>query len=630
MCYVVCYFKTFIFLYFQSQSKLKRQASSPLLDCAIDNISDGHASKIARSGPTGDSFCNSANSQQSQQQQANQQSSVSSFSVQIVQQFNSSSSQSHPQTIQTNVTVQALSSSSIKTSNSPLASNAISATSSPGCAGGGTASADSCNQLPNTTANSSGTLTSNSISVGANVECKQEPDTNFAQCSVNGSHPLSELSSELTSANNNANTTTTSSTAATTGDRFSDSLANLGFPEDSNDDVIHPDILKDIIDDVFTNPSDLMNDFNFVDNIGIKDNNQTINDDKDSIKPMMSLNKSIQISTPNNNFQNSTNSPSIFTMSQSQQNVFDFQTGVNSNTAPQSVPNNSSSVTQGYQSGRLGSYAATSPNLTGISNNGLGLDFKLTEPSPAAQTLKQMAEQHQSMQQKQQQLGLGIGANHPRSPFGSDSFPDPLSNMRTNYMNGSPTTVQKSPTGLFQPVGFSQQQNFNSNSVSTVKQEVGAPNTPLYQSNVNHNLPDMELHKRRQVMQMQQNQMGTITRPPFSHSPDQKRPYQSIRTVPHYNDPSPGHPPNEGSASNSPVPHHPGQFMRGVSTPGVTPPPQGFGSSPSPSATSSLHMSQSQQIQMSTNNQQIQVNRIFIYYNICYLKNSLYSINSCK
>lgn len=606
-----------IFLLFQNQSKLKRQAS-PLLDCAIENITEVHTNKIPRTGTVNDTFCNSTTTQQTQQSQPSQKSGVPNFSAQIVQQFTSSASQTRPQTVHTNVTVQALSNNNIKTSNSPLASNAVS---SPGASAN-----DSYNQIPNSTANNTGAIPSTSISVGTNVECKQEPDTNFVQCSVNGSHQLSELNGELNNANNNTNNTT-SSTAATTGERFSDSLANLGFPDDSNDDVIHPDILKDIIDDVFTNPSDLINGFNFVDSMGIKDNNQT--DEKDSLRPILSLNKSMQNSPPNN-FQNSANSPNIYNMSQSQQSVFDFQTLVNSNTNSQTVPNNSNNLTQGFPSSRLGSYVSSSPNLAGISNNGLGLDFKLTEPSPAAQTLKQMAEQHQSMQQKQQQLGLGIGANHPRSPFGSDSFPDPISNVRTNFINGSPTSLQKSPTGLFQPMGFSQTQNFTSTSGSAIKQEVVTPNTPLYQPNLNQHLSDLELHKRRQVMQMQQSQMGTVTRPPFSHSPDQKRSYQSMR-LPHYNDPSPSHPPNEGSASNSPVPHVSGQFVRGVSTPGVTPPPQGFGSSPSPSASSTLHMGQSQQIQMSANNQQIQVSLFYFFitlFKYCFIINLFETLKS--
>ncbi|CAL1281149.1 unnamed protein product [Larinioides sclopetarius] len=483
----------------------------------------------------------------------------------------------------------------IKSSNSPLASTAVSSA-SPGCV----SSVDGGNQLSNSVPNGSGASTA--VSVSTSVECKREPDTDFPQCSVNGSLPLSQLNSELTSANNEVNTTTTSSTAATTGDRFSDSLANLGFPEDSNDDVIHPDLLKDIIDDVFTNPSDLINGFNFVDNLGLKDSTHTLDDDKDSLRPMMSLNKSMQDSPPNH-FQNPTNSPNLFSMSQSQQTVFDFPTGnVNSNAASQNMPN-SSNVQPNFTSSRVGSYTATSPSMPGIPNNGLGLDFKLTEPSPAAQTLKQMAEQHQNMQQKQQQLGLGVS---PRSPFGSDSFPDPLSNIRTNFLNGSPNsmpTLQKSPPGMFQSMGFQQQQSFTASSNSAVKQEVVTPNTPMYSSNINQHLSDLELHKRRQqALQMQQNQMGSITRPPFSHSPDQKRQFPVMRQLPMYNDPSPGHPPNDGSASNSPVPHHPSQFMRSVSTPEVTP-SQGFASSPSPSA-GAMHPNQSHQIQHNASNQQ--------------------------
>ncbi|GFR06093.1 uncharacterized protein TNCT_32101 [Trichonephila clavata] len=582
-----------------TQSKLKRQASSPLVDCAIDNLTEGHANKIPRPDQPCDSFSNSTQQQAQQQNQQTQQPGIPNFSVQIVQQYNTStpSQASLSQTVQTNVTVQGMNGGLIKASNSPLAPTAVS-TASPGCTASGAATADSGNQLSNSISNNSGV--SNAASVSANIECKQEPDTEFPQCSVKGTLP--ELNNELTSANNDVNTTTTSSAAATTGDRFSDSLANLGFPEDSNDEVIHPDLLKDIIDDVFTNPSDLMNGFCFVESLDLKDNTQSLDDDKDSLRPMMSLNKPVQDSPPSH-FQNPANSPNLFPMNQTQQNVFDFPSG-NTNSTSQTLPNNSNSVQPSFTSSRIGSYTATSPSMPGIPNNGLGLDFKLTEPSPAAQTLKQMAEQHQNMQHKQQ-LGLGVS---PRSPFGSDSFPDPLSNIRTNFLNGSPNSMnslQKSPTGMFQPMGFPQQQAFSTPSSSVVKQEVITPNTPIYPSNINPHLPDIEMHKRRQqAMQMQQNQMANINGPPFSHSPDQKRQFPGMRQLPIYNDPSPGHPPNDGSASNSPVTHHPPQFMRSVSTPGVTPPPsQGFVSSPSPSA-GVMHLSQSHQMQHNANNQQ--------------------------
>ncbi|GIY12829.1 uncharacterized protein CEXT_407501 [Caerostris extrusa] len=111
-------------------------------------------------------------------------------------------------------------------SSSPLASTA-GPSASPGCVASG--SADSGNQLTN-----------------------PQPVVEYPQCSVNGTlPPLPELNNQLTSANNNVNTTTTSSTAATAGDRFSDSLANLGFPDDSGDAVFHPGLLQDLIDDVF-------------------------------------------------------------------------------------------------------------------------------------------------------------------------------------------------------------------------------------------------------------------------------------------------------------------------------------------------------------------------------------------
>ncbi|GIY12830.1 uncharacterized protein CEXT_407511 [Caerostris extrusa] len=239
------------------------------------------------------------------------------------------------------------------------------------------------------------------------------------------------------------------------------------------------------------------------------------------------------------------------------------------------MPNNSNNVQSSFSSSRIGSYTATSPSMSGMANSGLGLDFKLTEPSPAAQTLKQMAEQHQNMQQKQQ-LGLGVS---PRSPFGSETLSDALSNIRTNCLSRSPNsmnTLQNSPTGMYQPMGYpQQQQTYSAPSSSAVKQEIVTPNTPMYPPNMTQHISEMELHRRRQqAMQMQQNQMGNLAVPPFSHSPDQKRQYHGNRQLPMYNDPSPGHQPNDGgaSASNSPVPHHSGQFLRSVSTPGVTPP----------------------------------------------------------
>ncbi|XP_055928108.1 uncharacterized protein LOC129959314 [Argiope bruennichi] len=557
-------------------SRLKRQVNSPS-DSSTSNAAESHANKISRPEQPCDSF--PSTSQQQTQQQSQQFQPSSAVSMNGTQNYK-------------NLTVNGMNAVLIKSSNSPLAVTAASSA-SPGCVTPvGTADGG---QLSSSVQNTAETSTAASV---PSSELKSETDPEFPTSNVNGPLPLSELNSELTSANNNVNTNTTPS-AATTDDRFSDSLANLGFPEVPNGSDIHSTFLNDFMDDVFTNQSDLMNGFNFVDNLNLKD---TLDGDQDSSRSIMSLNKSM-LENPSNHFQNPTNSPNLFNMNVSQQTVFDFPTtaGINSSTNSPKMPT-SNNVQENFISSLVGTYTASSPNMSVIPNNGLGLDFKLTEPSPAAQTLKQMAEQHQSMQSKQQQLGLGVS---PRSPFGSDSFPDPLSNIRTNFLNNSPNsmpTLQKSPPGMYQSMSF-QQQSFTASNNSAVKQEVVAPNTPMYTSNLNQHLSDLELHKRRQqALQIQHSQMGNLTRPPFSHSPDQKRQFPAMRQLPTYNDPSPGHPSHDGNANNSSAPHHTSQFLRNVSTPEITPSSQIFSSSSVSSAGAMHHLqhnaNQQQQMQM--------------------------------
>lgn len=70
-----------------------------------------------------------------------------------------------------------------------------------------------------------------------------------------------------------------------------------------------------------------------------------------------------------------------------------------SNEVPVSViitttPTSTTSNFYSTASQRLPSYGNSSLSLP----TGLSLDFKINEPSPAALTLKQMAEQHQNMQ----------------------------------------------------------------------------------------------------------------------------------------------------------------------------------------------------------------------------------------
>lgn len=163
------------------------------------------------------------------------QPSLPGFSVQIVQQFTKTSHNQQSQTIQTNVTVQAL--------NKPLTSPVP--------------------QPPSTKPPQEPVVTSSdslqgNIQPGANIECKQEKDCGQADlCQFKGAQNP-------------------------TSDRLSDTFPSLGFTDDSGDDVIHPDLLKDLIDDVFTNPADIMKDFNFDDSVG------SIKDEDDATKDIIS------------------------------------------------------------------------------------------------------------------------------------------------------------------------------------------------------------------------------------------------------------------------------------------------------------------------------------------------------
>lgn len=162
-----------------------------------------------------------------------QQSALPNFSVQIVQQFSKTPHSQSPQTIQTNVTVQAL--------NKPLTSPSPQTSS---------------NKPPQEpVSNSKEAHQNNATHPIANIECKQEKDCNQMD--------LCQFKS----------------TQNSTSDRLSDTFPSLGFTDDSGDDVIHPDLLKDLIDDVFTNSADIMKDFNFDDSVGsLKDHDDATKD----------------------------------------------------------------------------------------------------------------------------------------------------------------------------------------------------------------------------------------------------------------------------------------------------------------------------------------------------------------
>lgn len=379
-------------------------------------------------------------------QQGRDQPVLPSFSVQIVQQFtNTNSSQpQNSQTIQTNVTVKALPS-------------AVAKCNSPGSVAAGqqkdsrqqqqqnpqTASQLSQSQvqpkIPSQQPQSQEQATS--ISGDTNIECKQEKE---------GS--ASDLCQRKK---------TSSSTGS--GGRLSDTFPSIGFAEDSSDDVIHPDILKDLIDDVFTNSADLMKDFNFEDSVGsVKDQDDVDKDTDASIIDLVKGSSSPQLQPFSNGsgvFDSQSNS------SQQAMELFPRESVSSTNSMP--VLTTTTSVTTPTTTGlypppvRLPAYSNHNGTSLNISS-GLGLDFKLTEPSPAALTLKQMAEQHQNMQQKHQHINMRIGSpSNPssRTQCNQESFGDHMSSIRSGFINGAPTALSAFPkgpnhNGLFNSVAF--------------------------------------------------------------------------------------------------------------------------------------------------------------------------------
>ncbi|XP_032678602.1 neurogenic protein mastermind-like isoform X3 [Odontomachus brunneus] len=310
---------------------------------------------------------------------------LTKFSVEIVQQleFTASTANSQAQQISTNVTVKALTNASVK-------SDLLNASSSPKPGPDTPSSAANRTQVGGSGAGAPGPGTGGTagppggggigcVDIGNLVECKQEPglESDFVdleQCAA-------ALEKDAA-----ANGTTSS---------FS------GFPEfigdDTGDEIINSDTFKDLISEISDFHPEFMKDFDFED--------KTV----DTLP-----NSAVAVATAaavanNNNGNNGNNVLSINNgqikmeddkdaIHQQQQHNSGANNGVNNNASN----NNGSSVPANASPGALAS-SQYSPARLGYS----GLDFK-SEMSPAAQTLKQMAEQHQH---KSQQLGLG-GYNH--------------------------------------------------------------------------------------------------------------------------------------------------------------------------------------------------------------------------
>ncbi|GIY14140.1 uncharacterized protein CDAR_225392 [Caerostris darwini] len=129
---------------------------------------------------------------------------------------------------------------------------------------------------------------------------------------------------------------------------------------------------------------------------------------------------------------------------------------------------------------RLPSYSAG-----GALPSGLGLEFKLTEPSPAAQTLKQMAEQHQNMQQKQQQQQNTLVnpslTNRTPQAYNQNTFNSNMNSLQAaNFLTAPNQTIKNNslPAGTNIFNSFDQQSN-----LSCINSFPGSGNAPNFPAN---------------------------------------------------------------------------------------------------------------------------------------------------
>lgn len=291
------------------------------------------------------------------------QNEVHKFSVEIVQQleFTTSAANSQPQQISTNVTVKALTNTSVKS--------------------------DVASPKSNPSTPSASTLRSNSgigcVDIGTLVECKQEPDNDFAD--------LDQCAAALEK-----------DAAANGGNSFAGISDLIG--DDTNDEIITPDDFKSLISEISDYP-EFMKDFDFEDK-SVSDNLCGTNglkaeESKEICQQMLSDAQVKNIHSPL--LQNAQYSPPVF---------------------------------EGQTMGK---------SRMPYSN----MDFSKSELSPAAQTLKQMAEQHQH----KNQMGLAFNPSSNRTPNARSPYTD--FQFQGDYV-GSPNSGASNPAYHKQTPSFPQ------------------------------------------------------------------------------------------------------------------------------------------------------------------------------
>ncbi|XP_033217557.1 neurogenic protein mastermind isoform X3 [Belonocnema kinseyi] len=360
------------------------------------------------------------------------------------------------------------------------------------------------------------------VDIGNLVECKQEPDNEFVD--------LEQCAAAL------------EKDAAANGAAFPGFSDFIG--DDTGDEIITSDAFKDLISEISDFHPEFMKDFDFED--------KTVDTLTNSVISNISNNGQIKIEDDKDSM---------------------HQHPSNGNA------NNGSGVVSNSSPGNRGS-SQYSPVRLSYS----GLDFKSPEMSPAAQTLKQMAEQHQH---KSQQLGLGgfnpnsVGARGPtaRSPYAE--FPQ--FGGTTDYL-GSP--------GSNGPPG-SQNQN--------------APNSGNYHKNNGAQGFQGQQTSDMFGSQTQFTGLGDMKRPnpgggkpsmlgPTGAYKQQYSPYGSPGSMPNHGSPGYPLPPRAGQGAG---PNQPG--AQGTFTSSTPPRP------PSGSGTATLQINQAQQLHISNPGHQIQV-----------------------
>ncbi|XP_014209404.1 neurogenic protein mastermind [Copidosoma floridanum] len=502
---------------------------------------------------------------------------LTKFSVEIVQQleFTTSAANSQTQQISTNVTVKALTNASVKSdllsaTTSPKSEPQTGVSSTP--ASGPTASAAATNgsvhhhQQPQQQTTTPGPTSAADI-INSLVECKQEPDNDFdlEQCA-----------------------------AALEKDPCFPGFDNFMGSEATDDDAFK-DLISEISD--FHPQMDFIKDLDFDEKTGIGLNGQNStnnNNNNNGSTGAMGIKSNIPGNGQNVHVkleEDKDQVPQVMHQHQHQQQ----------GQLTQQYSSSSSSSTPSSSSSRL-SYSAP------------GLDYK-SEMSPAAQTLKQMAEQHQH---KSQQLGMG-GFNSPAAAAVAAAAAAAArgSNARSPYAEfgqfsgGSADYLGSSNGG---PASATTQQGIPYHKNNSVNSSllVGFQQTQQTEVFTQHQQPNnqFEINKRTAGQQKQQQQQQQQQSTKSSMGPNGPTTYKQQQQQQYSPYGSPSSMPNHGSPSYALPPR-----ISQAQAPNQGPTPQGGYSSSTPPRPSSgsgtsapnIQINQAQQLHINNPTHQIQV-----------------------